>query len=113
METKKTLDTLSSLIEDTERLSAEEREAISEARNTMLSYERKKQVETDFQGWEMPHYTLKQLREFVKSIKSADGDCKILVLEDDGMGYGANNGYCTELSMVKNKEGKDEIRIWF
>ena len=113
METKKTLDTLNSLIEDTERLSAEEREAISEARNTILSYERKKQVETDFQGWEMPHNTVRDLREFMRKHKSLDGECKILVLQDDGMGYGANNGYCTEISTSENKDGETELHIWF
>ena len=113
METNKTLGTLNSLIEDTERLSADERNAISEAMKTMLSYERKKEVETDFQGWEMPHYTMKDLRKFMKDHKSLDGDCKILILQDDGMGYGANNGYCTELSTVENKEGETEVHIWF
>lgn len=113
MEAKKVMDTLNSLIGDTERLSADERNAISEARNTMLCYERKKQVETDFQGWEMPHHTLSDLRKFMKSIKNLDGECKILVLQDDGMGYGANNGYCTELSTSKNKEGENEVHIWF
>ena len=106
MKTKKTLDTLNSLVEDTERLSADERNAISEAMKTMLSYERKKEVETDFQGWEMPHYTMKDLRKFMKDHKSLDGDCK-------RMGYGANNGYCTELSTAENKEGETEVHIWF
>jgi len=113
METKKVLDTLNGLVGDTERLSADERNAISEARNTILSYERKKEVETDFQGWEMPHYTMKDLRKFMKEHKSLDGNCKILILQDDGMGYGANNGYCTELSTAENKEGETEIHIWF
>ena len=113
MDTDKTLDILGKLIEDTERLSADERGAISEARNTILLYERKKEVETDFQGWEMPHYTMKDLRKFMKDHKSLDGDCKILILQDDGMGYGANNGYCTELSTSEDKEGNTEIHIWF
>lgn len=113
MEIKKTLDTLNNLIEDTERLSADEREAISEARNTILQYERKKEVETDFQGWEMPHYTVKNLREFMRKHKSIDSECKILVLQDDGMGYGANNGYCTDVFVSENKDGETELQIWF
>ena len=113
MDTDKTLHILGKLIEDTERLSADERGAFSEARDTMLLYERKKEVETDFQGWEMPHYTMKDLRKFMKDHKSLDGGCKILILQDDGMGYGANNGYCTELSTSEDKEGNTEIHIWF
>jgi hypothetical protein len=113
METKEILNTLNNLKDDIERLSADERNAVSEALKVMSLYERKEEVETDFQGWEMPHYTMKDLRKFMKGHKNLDGDCKILILQDDGMGYGANNGYCTELSTAENKEGETEVHIWF
>jgi hypothetical protein len=56
---------------------------------------------------------MKDLRKFMKDHKSLDGNCKILILQDDGMGYGANNGYCTELATSENKEGETEVQIWF
>lgn len=113
METKKVLDTLNNLVLDDERLSTNERDAIGEALKTMLLYERKQKEEIDFQGWPLRHHTMKDLREFMKKNKNLDGDTKILILEDDGMAYGARNGYCTEISVSENKEGDKEVHIWY
>ena len=57
--------------------------------------------------------TMKQLRKFVRDNGPLDDDVNILVLEDDGMGYGARNGYCSGIYVSENKDGKKEIQIWF
>ena len=113
MEAKKTIDTLNSLVIDDERLSTDERTAIGEALKTMLLYERKQEEQIDFQRWPLRHHTMQDLRMFVKKNKNLDGDVKVLVLEDDGMAYGARNGYCTEISLSEDKEGKKEVHIWY
>ena len=51
--------------------------------------------------------------KFVRDNGSLDDDVNILVLEDDGMGYGARNGYCSDIYVSENKDGKKEIQIWF
>ena len=56
---------------------------------------------------------MKELREFVKENESIEDDTKLLVLEDDGMGYGANNGYCSDLFISEDNDGKKEVQIWF
>jgi hypothetical protein len=56
---------------------------------------------------------MKDLREFMKKNKSLDGDTKILILEDDGMAYGARNGYCTDIYLSDGGNGKKEVQIWF
>ena len=69
-------------------------------------------IKTDFQGWPINELTMKDLRKFVRDNGSLDDDVKLLVLEDDGMGYGAVNGYCTDLYVIDN-DGKKEVQIWF
>lgn len=73
----------------------------------------KENVRYDFQGWPIKELTMKDLREFVNNNKELDDNVKILVLEDDGMGYGAVNGYCSDIYVSKNEEENDEIQIWF
>lgn len=73
----------------------------------------KENVRYDFQGWPIKELTMKDLREFVNNNKELDDNVKILVLEDDGMGYGAVNGYCSSIHVSKNEEENDEIQIWF
>ena len=113
MEVNKVKEILNRLIIDDERLSTDERDAIGESLKTMLQYERKQEEQIDFQGWPLQERTMKDLREFMKRNKSLDNETKILVLEDDGMAYGARNGYCTEISVSENKEGGKEIHIWY
>lgn len=91
-----------------EGLTIQERTAINEACMNMMSLKRKQDTQIDFQGWEVKKLTMKDLREFVAEHEEVADDAKILVLEDDGMGYGANNGYCSELSINEN-----EVHIWF
>jgi len=74
---------------------------------------KKENVRYDFQGWPIKELTIKDLREFVNNNKELDDNVKILVLEDDGMGYGAVNGYCSGIYVSKNEEENDEIQIWF
>ena len=113
MEVNKVIKILNSLIIDDERLSTDERDAIGESLKTMLQYERKQEEQIDFQGWPLHHHTMKDLRDFMKRNKSLDGDTKILILEDDGMAYGARNGYCTEISVSDDKNNKKEVHIWY
>jgi hypothetical protein len=56
---------------------------------------------------------MKDLRKFVRDNGALDDDVKLLVLEDDGMGYGARNGYCSDIYVGKDKDGKNEVQIWF
>lgn len=113
MEANKVIDILNSLILDDERLSADERDAIGESMKVMMQYERKQVEDIDFQGWPLRHQTMKDLREFMKKNKSIDGETKILILEDDGMAYGARNGYCTEISVSEDKDKKKEVHFWY
>ena len=112
METKKTIDILNNLALD-ERLSINERTAVQDSYNYMKSLELKEDELYDFQGWKLDKLTMKQLRKFVRDNGALDDDAKILVLEDDGMGYGARNGYCTDIYVVENKDGEKQVNIWF
>lgn len=113
MEVNKVIEILNRLIIDDERLSTDERDAIGESLKTVLQYERKQEEQIDFQGWSLQECTMKNLREFMKKNKNLDGDTRILLLEDDGMGYGARNGYCTEISVGEDKDNKKEVHIWY
>lgn len=112
MEEKKVINILNNLIVD-DRLNAEEKAAISDSCNYMRTLELKKDDQYDFQGWKIKKITMKQLREFVKDNHYLEDDTNVLVLEDDGMGYGARNGYCSDIYVGKNKDGKKEVQIWF
>jgi hypothetical protein len=109
---EKKIETLNNLIVD-DRLTSEERNAISTACNIMRLYLRKKEPYIDFQGWEQRKHTMKDLREFVDKNGNLADDIQILVLEDDGMGYGAINGYCTDIYLSDGDNGKKEVQIWF
>ena len=109
---EKKIETLNSLILDG-RLTSEERDAISTACNIMRLYVRKKEPYIDFQGWEQKKRTMKDLREFVDNNDNLADDIQILVLEDDGMGYGARNGYCTDIYLSDEGDGKQNVQIWF
>ena len=109
---KKKIETLNNLIVD-DRLTSEERNAISTACNIMRLYLRKKEPYVDFQGWEQKKHTMKDLREFVDKNDNLADDIQILVLEDDGMGYGARNGYCTDIYLNDGGDGKQNVQIWF
>jgi len=112
METKKTINILKNLLIN-DRLDADERAAIRDSYNYMRTLELKKSDQYDFQGWKVKKITMKQLRKFVRDNEPLDDDVNILVLEDDGMGYGARNGYCSDIYVSENKDGKKEVQIWF
>lgn len=62
----------------------------------------------------IPQLTMKDLRKFVRDNGALDDDVKLMVYEDDGMGYGANNGQCCELSVYEDEdENIKEVQIWF
>ena len=73
----------------------------------------KENVRYDFQGWPIDELTMKDLRKFVEDNQSLDDDVKILVLQDDGMGYGANNGYCSDICLYTDENDEKQIQIWF
>ena len=56
---------------------------------------------------------MKELRKFVRDNGALNDDVKLLVLEDDGMAYGANNGYCSDLCVSEDENGEKEVQIWF
>ena len=112
METKQAIDILNNLIVD-DRLDADEKAAISDSCHYMRILELKEGDQYDLQGWKVKKITMKQLRKFVRDNDPLDDDVNILVLEDDGMGYGARNGYCSDIYVSENKDGKKEIQIWF
>ena len=113
MEHEKLIKTLNVLEDRISDLTEDEKAALAEAKETMERYERKEVEQIDFQGWPLRHHTMKDLREFMRRNKNLDGDTKILVLEDDGMAYGARNGYCTEISVSDNGKGGKEVHIWY
>ena len=96
-----------------DKIDTRERAAINEALFFLAKIEHKDEQQYDFQGWPLEQLTMKQLRKFVRDNGALDDDVKLLVLEDDGMGYGARNGYCTDLSVSEDEEGKKEVQIWF
>ena len=57
--------------------------------------------------------------ELMKSVKTyIENDNELLntvplILQDDGMGYGAINGKMTDFYHSGDKKGNDEIHIWF
>jgi hypothetical protein len=96
-----------------EELTIRERAAINEALMAMSNIIYKKEDQTDFQGWPVKKLTMKDLRKFVRDNGPLDDTVKILVLEDDGMGYGARNGYCSDIYVGENEIKEKEVQIWF
>ena len=96
-----------------EKLSIQERIAVNEA---CLSMKRLKHINSenhDFQGWPIEKLTMKELRKFVKDNCALDDEAKLHVYQDDGMAYGAVNGYCSDLYIDEDNDGNKEVRIWF
>ena len=96
-----------------EELTIRERAAVNEALMAMSNIIYKKEDQTDFQGWPVKKLTMKDLRKFVRDNGPLDDTVKILVLEDDGMGYGARNGYCSDIYVGENVDKEKEVQIWF
>jgi hypothetical protein len=112
MDTKEVISVLNNLsIND--GLDIRERAAVNEALMALSNIEYKNKEQYDFQGCKIKKLTMKDLRKFVRDNGALDDDVKLLVLEDDGMGYGARNGYCSDIYVGKDKDGKNEVQIWF
>lgn len=112
MNTKEVVTILNNMSVDSD-LDIRERAAINEALMYISNIEYKKGKQYDFQGWELKKMTMKDLRKFVRDNGALDDDVKLLILEDDGMGYGARNGYCTDIHLDKDNDGNKEVRFWF
>jgi hypothetical protein len=95
------------------KLDLREMNAVNEALMTISNIIYKKEDQTDFQGWPVKKLTMKDLRKFVRDNGPLDDTVKILVLEDDGMGYGARNGYCSDIYVGENVDKEKEVQIWF
>ena len=112
MDTKEVISVLNNLsIND--RLDIRERAAVNEALMALSNIEYKNKEQYDFQGWKIKKLTMKDLRKFVRDNGALDDTVKLLVLEDDGMGYGARNGYCSDIYVGKNEVDEKEVQIWF
>lgn len=112
METKDAINILNGLLENG-NLEKDERDALDVALVNLRSKLRKSEQAYDFQGWPIDKLTMKDLREFVANNGDLDDDVKLIVLEDDGMGYGANNGYCSTLYVNDIENNGKEVQIWF
>lgn len=112
MNTKEVMSILNSMSIN-EELSIRERAAVNEVLMAMSNIVYKKEQQTDFQGWPVKKLTMKDLRKFVRDNGALDDTVKLLVLEDDGMGYGARNGYCSDIYVGKNEVDEKEVQIWF
>lgn len=114
MKTKEIMDVLNHLMTE-DKLTVTEREAISEACDYIAQLEYNKGDLTDFQGWPLEKLTMKNLRKFVRDNGALDDDVKLRILQDDGMGYGAVNGYCTDISVYDGLKdnAEKEVQFWF
>lgn len=81
--------------------------------NTLVNLRKNNDDRYDFQGWKINDCTLGDLRNLVNDTKDLPSSTKIRVLEDDGMGYGANNGSCTDMYLSEDSDGNYEIKVWF
>jgi hypothetical protein len=113
MNTKETMNILNNLLVN-DKLTVDERYAINEACNYISQLEYNNKEQTDFQGWPLEKLTMKELRKFVRDNCALDDNVKLRILQDDGMGYGANNGYCTDISIYEDMDNNNkEVQFWF
>ena len=88
-----------------------ENELLSSIKDRLECLKHSREVKTDFQGWKMNNATLGDLRKCVKNTERLPNEPPVIVYQDDGMGYGAINGACTDIYWGGDND--DEIRIWF
>lgn len=74
------------------------------------SYRHKDDKVFDFQGWPEKNLTVGDLRA---SMSGLDDGTPVIVLQDDGMAYGALNGPCRDSYPSVNESGAKELHIWF
>ena len=114
MDIKETISILNELYANPSgKLDLREMNAINSALEMLTHIVYRNEDRTDFQGWPIDKLTMKDLRKFVRDNGPLDDDVKLLVLEDDGMGYGANNNYCSDLYVDKDENDKKTVQIWF
>lgn len=83
------------------------------------------EADFDFQGFLIPHITLREglmnigFKEDKKNNRFyIENDNELLdtvplILQDDGMGYGAINGKMTNFYLSGDEKGNSEVHIWF
>lgn len=91
-------DVMSSILHkvaDEEGRTTEEKNYILKAACLLDCFKRRYSKDNlDFQGWPIEHYNVGMLKKALSNEKLSDDD-EVIVLEDDGMAYGAKNGPCT------------------
>lgn len=111
MDIKEIINRLNLVSENVE--TKEEFDAIESAIKILSSFEHRYDERVDFQGWKQNQITLGDIRQLVEKTKDVSKDAKVVVYEDDGMGYGANNGICTDIYHSDDVDGNDIIKVWF
>lgn len=111
MDIKNTIDRLKAISEYVD--SKDDSDAIDYAIKVLNHLEHLHDEKTDFQGWKEKQLTLGDLKKFVEKSKGFDENAKIVIYEDDGMGYGANNGTCADIYLSEDLNGNDEVKVWF
>ncbi len=112
MDIKETIETLNELSAN-KNLSTNDVDAINKTIKALTHIERRNGEQTDFQGWPIEKLTMKELRKFVRENGALHDEAKLLVLQDDGMGYGANNGYCSGIYVAEDENNETTVQIWF
>lgn len=88
--------------------------AINTALDFLKRMKRNEEDTYDFQGWKEKKLTYKDLKEFLAAHDGELNDeAKLKVYVDDGMGYGAQNGICTDLFISTSEKSNDqELQVW-
>ena len=99
------------LLKENINVTDEYKEAVLIALQSLFSLKRRNEITLDFQGWPVENI---EVADLLKTINDSDdkniNDFKIRILEDDGMGYGAKNGFCNTVE-IDSKE--QNINLWF
>lgn len=111
MDIKDTIEKLYLISENVE--TKEENDALEKAIKVLKHLEHLHDKRVDFQGWKEKQVTLGDLRKVIEQTSTVDDDAKVIVYEDDCMGYGANNGICTDIYWGEDVDGNDVIKVWF
>lgn len=98
------------IFKDNIEITSDIKSALQDAINAINSLRRRNDVVMDFQGWPMESCTAQDLHDKFITLENEPIDYKVRVLEDDGMGYGAHNGFCNGIEI---DEKEKNINIWF
>lgn len=108
MELKETVEIIEKMMANT-KFSESEREALKCLLSVTNRLSKKNETEVDFQGWELKKHKVRDLKDILSIRKDLD-EYELMILEDDGMGYGAVNGYCNGIEIDDNNK---ELHLWF